>query len=67
MDKYVCEILARKDNNGRIVHWGGTLYTEVCIVQANSETFAEQTARSQYAREHNVSTTSIAVGKVKKM
>lgn len=67
MDKYVCEILVRKDSNGKIVNSGGKLYTETIIVQANSETYAQQTALSKYAREHNVSTFNISVGKVKKM
>lgn len=67
MDKYVCEVLVRKDNNGKIVSLGGKLYTEAYIVQANSEIFAKQIAQSQYAKEHNVSTFMISVGKVKKM
>ena len=67
MEKYVCEVLARKDKSGKIVRLGGALCSEVIIVQANSETFAKQVAWSKYAKEHGVSTSMISIGKVTKM
>lgn len=67
MEKYVCEVLVRKDKNGKIVSLGGTLSSEPIIVQANSESFAKQTAWSKYAKEHKVSTSMISIGKVTKM
>lgn len=67
MEKYVCEVLVRKDKNGKIVSFGGFLHSEPVIVQANSETFAKQTAWSQYAKTHNIPTSKISIGKVTKM
>lgn len=67
MDKYICEVLVRKDKNGKIVYLGGQLHSEPIIVSANSETFAGQTARSEYARKNGVSTSMISIGKIKKM
>ena len=63
MEKYVCEVLVRKDKSGKIVHLGGTLCSEAIIVQANSETFAKQVAWSKYAKEHGVSTSMISIEK----
>ena len=49
MEKYVCEVLVRKDKSGKIVRLGGALCSEVIIVKANSETFGKQVAWSKYA------------------
>ena len=67
MEKYVCEVLVRKDKSGKIVRLGGNLCSEAIIVQANSETFAKQVAWSKYAKEHGVPTNMISIGKVTKM
>ncbi len=68
MESYVCEIIFRKDKkSGKIVWNGSELVHEAYIVQANSETFAKQTAWSKYAKEHGVPTSMISVGKVKKL
>lgn len=67
MEKYICEVLVRKDKNGKIVSFGGNLISEPIIVSANSETFAKQVACNQYAKMHQVSTFSVSIGKVRKM